>query len=100
MQMRRYATTHDMRGETDAASTRAEQLELFTVTGPPKLGPRGFPMCASCDTREGIGPSTALCTACWSPERDPIGAASWEDIQAAIATAYPRMPRNQRLAGI
>lgn len=69
----------------------AVQLELFAVE--PKLarpqhdlGPRGFPMCAVCRTRESIGPRHIarldLCTRCWSPVLDPIGAASWDRITA------------------
>lgn len=59
----------------------AVQLELFAAA--PKTGPRGFPVCSVCGTREGIGPATALCVACWSPELDPVGGASWDDIEAA-----------------
>lgn len=61
----------------------AVQLELFAVSAPPKLGPRGFPVCSVCGTSEGIGPACALCVRCWSSERDPVGAASWDDIEAA-----------------
>lgn len=61
--------------------SRAVQLELFPAA--PQTGGRGFPVCAVCGTREGIGPACALCVRCWSPDRDPVGAASWDDIQAA-----------------
>ena len=61
----------------------AVQLELFAVAAPRKLGYRGFPMCDVCGSSEGIGPDTALCVRCWSPERDPVGETSWIDIQAA-----------------
>jgi hypothetical protein len=40
-----------------------------------RTGPRGFPLCQACDG-EGIGPGTPWCYRCWSPERDPEGAAS------------------------
>jgi hypothetical protein len=56
------------------------QLELFPAGA---TGSRGFPICSVCGTCEGIGPDCALCTRCWSPERDPVGAASWDDIEAA-----------------
>jgi hypothetical protein len=49
----------------------AVQLELIAV----QTGPSGFPVCTYCNS-EGIGPFTALCVACWTPERDPEGAAS------------------------
>lgn len=66
------------------------QLELFADA--PALqrgltGSRGFPMCEVCGTRESIGPHQErrldLCTRCWSPVLDPIGAASWDRIEAA-----------------
>lgn len=63
-----------------------DQLELFAVTLPPKLGPRGFPMCSQCGLSESIGPPKPgqldLCTRCWSPVLDPVGAAVWDRIRA------------------
>jgi hypothetical protein len=62
------------------------QLELFTLAPPPKTGERGFPMCEVCGTAESIGPHRAtrldLCTRCWSRVLDPVGAASWDRIEA------------------
>lgn len=67
------------------------QLELFAVEPmlarpTHDLGPRGFPMCAVCRIRESIGPRHInrldLCSHCWTPELDPIGAASWDRINA------------------
>lgn len=55
----------------------ADQLELFP--GPPRTGPRGFPLCEGCG-RESIGPRARWCHACWTPERDPDGAALWDKI--------------------
>lgn len=40
-----------------------------------KRGPRGFPICQGCRS-EAIGPRALWCVACWTPERDPEGAAS------------------------
>lgn len=74
-----------------APKRAAVQLELFTVepaAARPQhsLGSRGFPMCSVCRTRESIGPRKAggldLCTNCWSPVLDPIGAAAWDRIRA------------------
>jgi hypothetical protein len=64
----------------------AVQLELFAAGPALQLGltgARGFPMCEVCAASEGIGPACALCIRCWSSERDPVGAASWDDIEAA-----------------
>ena len=72
------------------------QLELFAVEPmlarpTHSLGPRGFPMCAVCRVRESIGPRHInrldLCTHCWSPVLDPIGAAGWERINARCRPA-------------
>jgi hypothetical protein len=70
------------------------QLELFAVDAAiarpqHSLGPRGFPMCAVCRIRESIGPRHIarldLCTGCWTPVLDPIGAAAWDRIEAERA---------------
>jgi hypothetical protein len=39
-----------------------------------KRGPRGFPICRGCNA-ESIGPAARWCSGCWTPDRDPIGAA-------------------------
>lgn len=106
---------HDAPGERDASAevlgdasrptsgaTAASQLELFVSAVAPKLGPRGFPVCAVCDSSEGIGPACALCTRCWSPERDPVGGASWDDIEAAQwwQTARKRVETVRVLPGL
>lgn len=44
-----------------------------------RTGPRGFPICQGCNS-EAIGPNARWCTACWTPERDPAGAASARSI--------------------
>jgi hypothetical protein len=68
----------------------AVQLELFAADPAQQrglTGARGFPMCEVCGTRESIGPHRGtdldLCTRCWSPVLDPVGAASWDRIRAA-----------------
>lgn len=61
-----------------------DQMTLFDVQ---RTGPHGYPMCRVCKTREGIGPRTDLCHVCWSPERDPAGAASWERILGEVTRA-------------
>mgnify|MGYP001313763253 CR=1 FL=1 len=78
---------HGGRDEAGGVSA-VMQLELFAVAASPKLGARGFPMCQVCETRESIGPHQGtrldLCTRCWSPVLDPIGAASWDRITSAL----------------
>ena len=63
------------------------QLELFAVEAPARRGPDGWPICEVCGTSESIGPHRAtrldLCIRCWSPVLDPVGAASWDRIEAA-----------------
>jgi hypothetical protein len=62
------------------------QLELSAVQAAPRLGYRGWPMCEVCGTRESIGPpkpgQLSLCTRCWTPVLDPVGAAVWDRIEA------------------
>jgi hypothetical protein len=42
-----------------------------------RCGARGFPLCMNPGCRsEAIGPDAEWCVACWTPERDPDGAAS------------------------
>ena len=58
------------------------QMTLWPELDPPRTGPRGFPLC-ECG-REGIGPRTSWCYRCWTPERDPEGAASWTAITGEV----------------
>jgi len=64
-----------------------DQLELFSIDLPLRLGPNDFPICEVCGRSESIGPHKAtrldVCTRCWSPVLDPVGAASWDRIEAA-----------------
>ena len=63
-----------------ARDASARSLELPAGC---RVGPRGFPLCRVCG-RESIGPQSQLCFACWTPELDPAGWASWRAICAGL----------------